>query len=225
MQATRTTRRGGSREWRTKAYAAINICWKQLAGREGSEADREARLSWITEFLDLANPLGSLSDLSDEHLGLVAGELKRLTGYTDPKPIQSYVPRKRAEAGNVVRAHFGQGKSGTQPRPRETVFLSSHEQVYTLDKLQRYLTWSDADVQKYLAKRFPWASAIAASPTLSYKRLTFRQATALVNALLHIAAHRDLKRRTHDDRPVTRAEVENYLKVLKQELDISFRSR
>jgi hypothetical protein len=53
--------------------------------------------------------------------------------------------------------------------------------------------------------------------------LTFRQATTAVNALLHVAAHRDLKLRNGGNKPVGRAEVDKYIPLLKQQLKIDQR--
>lgn len=203
---------GSTAEWRSRAYAAINICWKQMTGG----TDRDERLAWITEFLDRDRPLGSLSDLTDEQLGLVAGEMKRLTGNAPPQRQ----PRRSAAAdGNVVRANFGR-ESNTRPERRETVFLASREQVFTLEKLQEYLGWQDADVQAYLAKRFKWTAAIGKATGFSFTLLTFKQATAVTNALLHIAAHTFLKSSVGDGIKVGRADVAKTIPFIKKELGI-----
>lgn len=203
---------GSTAVWRSRAYAAINICWKQMSG--GS--DREDRLAWITEFFDRERPLGSLSELSDEQLGLVAGEMKLRTGNAMP---QRESRRSAAADGNVVRATFGR-ETAKRPERRETVFFASKEQVHTLDKLQLYLGWPDGDVQAYLAKRFKWAKAIGKAARFSFTLLTFKQATAVTNALLHIAAHGYLKHSVGDGIKVRRADVEKTIPFIKTELGI-----
>lgn len=204
---------GQSAEWRSRAYAAINICWKQMSGGN----DREERLAWIAEFLDLKTELRSASSLSDEQLGLVAGEMKRLTG--NATAPQRRPERSAAADGNVVRANFGR-ESNTRPERRETVFLASKEQAFTLEKLQAHLGWQDADVQAYLAKRFKWAKAAGKPARFSFAMLTFKQATAATNALLHIAAHRYLKVSVGDGIKVGRADVEKTIPFIKKELGI-----
>ncbi|QQS31870.1 MAG: hypothetical protein IPM50_09270 [Acidobacteriota bacterium] len=193
---------------RGKAIAAVQICWKQIS----PDGDRDERLAWISEFLD--REVFSLKDLTDEQLGAVAGEMKRLTGQTAAARSKPARP-VTSVSGNVVAGNFGRGETrpdrSQDDRESQTVFLASDEQVYTLDKLDAYIGWPSDDRAKFLTKRFK---------TTNFRRLTFKQATSATNMLLHIAAHKDLKRRSGADQPVSRTEINKYIPKLKSILSI-----
>jgi hypothetical protein len=175
---------------RKAAIASIQINWKKIS----PDGDRDERLAWIAAFLGIRS-LDSLTDLSDAQLGAVAGEMKRLTGTPASVParhaaFERIVSRDTPNRDNVVSCEFGRPDSQTAGT-RRTIHLASHEQVYTLTKLQSYLEWDEAAVQAFINKRLLRDKFNFG--TFTFRRLTFKQAT---NALLHIAAHRDLKRHT-----------------------------
>jgi hypothetical protein len=216
MAAVRKRAFNGSSKWRNGAYAALNINWKQMYP-DLSEADsREERLAWICEYLGLKN-LRSTTDLSDEQLGSVVGEMKRLTGHGAGDRSVAVVRKPRLQ-GNVVRADFGRSDD-TPIDDGEVVHLASREQVYTLDKLQTHLGWAQRDVFEFIRKRVLRGKARLSGSVPAFHMLTFRQATTAVNALLHVAGHRDLKTR-NGGKPVSRKDLDKYIPILKRELKI-----
>jgi len=206
--------KGNSAAWRPAAYASISANFKKMF----PDADRDERLAWIVEYLGI-KVLASMTDLTDEQLGAVAGEMKRLTGHASQAAQSSAVA---ARSGNVVQGEFGKAAHDAEtetPTDGETVFLASPEQIYTLDKLQQYLKWSPSDVFEFVRKRVLRGNARLTGSVPNFHMLTFKQATTAVNALLHVAGHRDLKIRG-GDRPVSRVEVNKYIPILKRELQI-----
>lgn len=197
---------------RGAAIASIQINWKAMS----PDGDRDERLAWISEYLGCE--VSSLKDLSDYQLGSVAGEMKRLTGQssqpssTRTSRATSTPTRKTAIADNVIEVDFG-GRATTETASAqgETVFLSSPELIYTLEKLLEYIDWPENHRATFLIQRFG---------TDNLKMLTFKNATKAVNAFLRIAAHQDLKKRKGADKPVSRAEVAKYIPMLKERLSI-----
>jgi len=187
--------------WRPAAYASINVNWKKMF----PDGDRDERLAWIGEYLGV-NDLASMTDLTDDQLGAVAGEMKRLTGQPSSK---FQVPGSKS--GNVVRGDFGQHRDSAGGGKSETVFLSSPEMVYTIEKLITYCEWGPQAAESFLYTRYS---------VRSVRMLTFDKAKAVLNQFLHIAAHRDLKKRNGQDTPVSRKEINKYIPLLKQQLRI-----
>jgi hypothetical protein len=225
MSAQRAYKNRPASDSRSKAIASIQINWKKIS----PDGDRDERLAWIAAFLKLPG-LGSLTDLTDAQLGAVAGEMKRLTGAA-PASVPASKPRspfrESENGGTVVEGDFG---SANIHRGVDTsnwsvgcitpTHLASHEQVYTLTKLQNHLEWDDAAAQKFINKRL--LKGKFNFGTITFRRLTFKQATNATNALLHVAAHRDLKRRT-PDKPVSRDAINKYIPELKEVLGIDQR--
>ncbi|MEQ1644690.1 MAG: hypothetical protein ABL959_14675, partial [Pyrinomonadaceae bacterium] len=144
-------------------------------------------------------------------LGAVAGEMKRLTGHTS-QPAQ---PTRQPTIGNVVTGDFGRPQADNgDAQQGETVFLSSPEMVYTLEKLIEYIAWSPDHRVSFLTSRFG---------TANLRMLTFKKAKVAVNSLLRIAAHRDLKRSKGENKPVSRTEINKYVPKLKEQLRIDQR--
>jgi hypothetical protein len=195
-----------SSQSRSKAYAAINICWKQIS----PDGDREERLAWVAEYLGL-DDLESLTDLSDEQLGDVTGELKRLTGSAARRTSQVRQPMSNS---NVLHAEFRRESDGPRSGETETIFLASEEQVYTLEKLDAYIGWMPEERDRFLRKRFKGQN---------FRRFTFKQATAATNVMLRIAAHKDLRLGRADGEPITRVEINKYIPKLKAKLSIDQR--
>lgn len=198
---------------RIAAIAAVQINWKKMM----PDGDREDRLAWISEFL--GQEVHSLTDLTDQQLGAVAGEMKRLTGHTSPTS-QTTPTRLGAVSGvgKVVQGEFGRPSDenlGVQASglvdAHQTIHLASTDQVYTLDKLASYIAWTEDHLNAFLHQRFKCST---------FRMLTFKQANSCTTALLRIAAHRDLKKRKGDDKPVSRAEINKYIPLLKAELRI-----
>lgn len=212
---------GSSASWRNGAIASIQINWKRVHPDLSSDESRDLRLWWIEKYLDLPRELKSMTDLSDSQLGTVAGELKRLTGQTSgssrtsPTGQTSQTRTSEKAVGNVVPFPIGIASADVAPNDQnqagETIFLASHEQVFTLDKLDSYIKWTDEFRKGFLTKRFKCAS---------FRMLTFKQATSCTNQLLNIAAHRDLKIRNDGKGPISRAEIKKYIPILKRELRI-----
>jgi hypothetical protein len=196
---------------RNAAYASISANFKKMF----PDADREERLAWIAEYLGFigTHTLESMTQLTDEQLGAVAGEMKRLTGQSNQRSAVS--PRQKAAAGKVVQGNFG--SPDVQDGDGETVFLSSPELVHTLEKLHAHIGWGMAWTATYLSKRLRTRITF---PPLSFRVLTFNQATRAVNMLLHIAAHRDLKDQRAASEKVSRQEVDKYIPELKRKLRI-----
>jgi len=202
---------------RNSAIASIQINWKAMS----PDGDRDERLAWISEFL--GREVGSLTDLTDYQLGSVAGEMKRLTGQTrqTSQPSRTSTSRttstpSRATAivDNVIEVDFSGRPSSKNLDAKgdgETVFLSSPELVYTLEKLLSYIGWNDDQRIPFMVKRFG---------TENLKMLTFKKATVAVNTFLRIAAHQDLKIRNGADKPVSRKEINKYVPMLKERLSI-----
>jgi hypothetical protein len=193
--------------WRKKAYGAINICFKQMF----PDADRDERLAWISDSLGLSE-LRSTKDLSDAQLGSIAGRLKELTGVASSPRSQVPRPKSGEPQGNVVRGDFGRGSHASESPKGDTltVFLASAEQVYTLEKLAAHIKWTEEQRAEYLRKRYRCTA---------FRMLTYDQAKKVVNAVLHIAAHRNLKIRNGGG-PVSRAETNKHIPILKRELQI-----
>ena len=193
---------------RNAAIAAVQINWKKMS----PDGDRDERLEWISEYL--GREVHSLTDLTDQQLGAVAGEMKRLTG----QPTRQ---RTRANGvDNVVRGDFDRDSANSGRS--STVFLASHEQVHTLEKLRNHMGWNQNDVFEFIKKRVLRGKAKLAATVPNFPMLTFRQATTATNVLLHIAGHRDLKK-LNGGKPVSRTELNKYIPHLKAELRIDQR--
>lgn len=195
---------------RNAAYAAININWKQIS----PDGDRDERLAWISEYL--GREVSSLTELTDEQLGTVAGEMKRLTGHTTgPRAARSpandnvvdFVSGANIHRSTVDDANWS---VGCGPVGNGVAFLATNDQVYTLEKLDKHIGWNADKRSAFLNKRF--SSDV-------FRRFTFDQATKATNALLRIAAHHDLKKR-NGGKPVSRTEINKYIPLLKAELRI-----
>jgi hypothetical protein len=174
-------------------------------------SDREERLAWIGEYLGIKD-LVSMTDLTDDQLGAVAGEMKRLLGLgPGPGPRGGFVRPPIKNGRNVVQGEFGRTRDDAGDGESETVFLSSPELVYTMEKLLGYIDWEPQHKDTFLKARFG---------TANLRMFTFRNATSAVNQLLHIAAHRDLKKAKGEDEKVSRKEINKYIPALKRKLRI-----
>ncbi len=190
---------------RNGAIAAVQINWKKMS----PDGDRDERLAWVSEFLD--REVHSLTDLTDQQLGAVAGEMKRLTG--TPSTV---VSRKFPSSGNVVEGNFDRNDAKLQTPNSQTTFLASEDQIFTLDKLQQYLGWPAESMAGFIRNQLRIVSKA------SFRQLTFKQATKATMILLKIAGHRDLKKR-NGGKPVSRTELNKYIPHLKAELRIDQR--
>lgn len=207
---------------RNAAIAAVQINWKKMS----PDGDRDERLEWISEYL--GREVHSLTDLTDQQLGAVAGEMKRLTG--TQAAVDSRQPQRVRTAsdsdrvpGNVVdinanvhRANVNNENWSVSGEDPTTIHLASHEQIHTLGKLQEYLQWSEDSMAGFIRNHLRIASKA------SFRQLTFKQATKATMILLNIAGHRDLKKR-NGGKPVSRAELNKYIPLLKAELRIDQR--
>lgn len=203
--------------WRKDAYAAININWKQIS----PDGDRDERLAWISSYL--GHEITSLTELTDDQLGAVAGEMKRLTGRSADAPVRiagssSDTSGRNRNPSNVIDGQFGtpeepalRARVPAAPVESEVVHLATPEQVYTLTKLIDHIGWGQVSIGNYFTRRYG---------TAKLAMLTFAKANAATNALLHVAAHRDLKKRKGGDKPVSRAEINKYIPILKEQLGI-----
>jgi hypothetical protein len=201
--------------WRHAAYGSININWKKMNPDLDRDDLRAERLAWISYFLGIPT-VESITQLNDTQLGLVAGEMKRLVGIPSSKfQVPSQKPKAKDQkptAGSVVAfPATAASAAAADSDPGEVSFASSHEQVYTLEKLEAYLRWPAEDMAAFLRKRFKCSS---------FAMLRFKQATSCTHQLLMIAAHRDLKQRHGKDKPVSRAAIAKYIPLLKAELGI-----
>lgn len=195
-------------QWRPAAYASININFKKMLG---DDATREDRLAWIEGYLNMEK-LRSMTDLTDDQLGAVAGEMKRLTGGQTTQRTQPTPTRPPSTTiGNVVRGEFGREPAQSGDGDKETIFLSSPEMVYTIEKLLEYIAWDRAHRDTFLTSRFG---------TTNLRMLTFKKSKVAVNTFLRIAAHRDIKRSKGPDQPVSRTEINKYIPKLKAQLRI-----
>lgn len=188
--------RSMSRQSRNKSYAAINILWKKmrpdLVG-EDKEVNRDERLNWISNFLNL-DGLDSTTSLSDMQIGLLLDEMKRMTGEKQFSNPQLAVSGRRVKPiANVVHL---------------TANRISDEQKYTLRKLAQYIGWSSD-------RRNDWLTARNYPTNIS--SMTFKKATALTMIFLNIAAQKDLKA---DGKPTGRKELAKYIPILKKKLGI-----
>lgn len=199
---------------RNAAYAAISVNWKKMRPDVYNvDESRDERLEWIGKFLGIED-LRSMTDLSDQQLGTVAGEMKRLTGHGARTP--SSVSSARPTSPNVITGDFTREAPDSRPETHdsETVFLSSPEMVYTIEKLLEHIAWKPDHRDHFLRDRFG---------TSNLRMLTFAKAKKAVTTFLRIAAHRDLKIRKGGDKAVSRGEIERYIPVLKRELQIDRR--
>lgn len=210
--------RSMSTQSRNAAIAAIQICWQQMRTDLHGDKDamRDERLAWITSFLRLKNPLESIKDLSDGQIGLVLDEMRNMTGAKAPawSPQQKgkieREHRRLTQIGNVISiADFVSKKPKSAPVESETVFLTSDEQFYTLEKLVNFIGWNDEQTQNFLKKR-------KFAPSLRMQE--FDRATALTMILLNIAADKDL--RAQGKTKISRAMTAKHIPILKQKLQI-----
>ena len=201
--------RSMSPQSRNSAIAAVQICWKQMRPDLHGDKDalREERLTWISNFLQLRRPLESVKDLSDGQMLLVLDEMKNMTGAkSEPKkPIEP--PRQ----GNVVSmiGHLARKSPASIPALTATVFLTSDEQFYTLDKLVNFIGWNEEQTENFLKKR-------NFAPSLKMQK--FDRANALTMILLNIAADKEL--RAQGKTKISRAMTAKYIPVLKKKLGI-----
>lgn len=186
-----------SPESRKRAMAAIQIMWQQMRPdlRGDREALREERLTWISSFLDLKKPIGSVTKLSDGQIGLVLEEMKRLTGNEKPK-----------SAGN---ARFLRPRTSlASPSGAKIIHLATEEQQFTAQKIFDFLGWNVEKKEKFLMERFNCPNV---------RMLRYEKAHSLMMILLNIAAHTDLKAK---GKKTGRAETAKHIKAIKRRLKI-----
>lgn len=192
---------------RNKAYAAINILWNQMRPDlrfENKDAIREERLSWIADFLDLKK-LASTTKLSDQQIGRVLEEMKRMTGQPVQTPQVAPKPKPTGKYGIVgVINNSSSGES-------EFIHCTTPEQLYTLEKLETYIGWTKEWRERYLKPRFK---------RTSFKALEVTQANALMMQMLAIAAQKDLKLIIGNGKPISRDQIRKYIPTLKKKLGI-----
>lgn len=202
---------------RRSAIAAIQICWKKMRPdlAHDKELDRDERLAWIADYLDLKK-LNSITDLSNSNLFDVAGHMKELTGSgkQQHRPARRPVERLKVAGGAEVITFPGNQKKVDPAAAGGTGAEISHtatpEQIYTLEKLQGYLGWSAEGMARFMKQRFK---------TDAFQMLRFKQAHALTMQLLNIAAHADLKK-TNPGSKISRSDTAQYIPKLKRKLQI-----
>jgi hypothetical protein len=188
-------------ESRNSAYAAINILWGKMRPDlkgEGAETNREERLAWMAQFLGWRRELKSTKDLSDQEIGVVLEEMRRMTG-------EAHQPKQKSKSitfGVVESAPSGGA---------EIIHSTSAEQLYALEKLANYLEWDAERIENYLQPRFK---------RRNFRTLKFDQATALTIQMFNIAAHRDLKAKAKDGAKISRTQTAKYIPSLKKKLGI-----
>lgn len=190
-------------ESRNKAYAAINISWKKMRpdmAFADKDEIRDQRLAWMAQFLGLKS-LDSTKDLSDNQIGLVLEEMRRMTGEAKPaSPARPYFKGKALPFGVV---------ESTPSSGAEIIHLASNEQIYVLEKLEAYIGWTTEQRENYLQPRFK---------RRNFRTLIFKQATALTMQMLNIAAHKDLKAQGKEK--ISRAQTAKQIPILKKKLGI-----
>ncbi len=189
------------RQSRNNAYAAIQISW--LAMRpdlrfELKEVIRDERLCWITSFLGLRRPLGSITELSDKQLGFVIEEMKRLSGQA--------VSTKKAESTTEFKKLYNSNFSNNVA---DVVHLAGEAQLFTINKLVGAIGWTEEGFRDFLFQKFRRRSP---------RMLTFKQANSLTMILLNIAADKHL--RAQGKTKITRKMTAEYIPTLKRKLEI-----
>ena len=191
---------------RRHCYAAINILWGRMRPdlhSESKEIVRDERLAWITSFLQLARPLSSTTKLTDGQIGLLLGEMRRMSG------TKSGTKPKHLTDTNVVQiADYKKSSATNKKSDAEIIHLAGDAQIYTLEKLETYIGWTAEQRENYLKPRFGAGN---------FRMLQFKQANALMMQMLNIAAHKDLKA---TGKKTGRAENAKYIPVLKKKLQI-----
>lgn len=167
--ARRHDDRRNSQPARTRMLAAVHVLWHKLRPdlHHDKDQERDERIAFINDVLNLRRPVSSMRSLSDAQLGRVLDELRRremqptLAGYTPPvKP------------------------ASVQPAVAEVIHLATAEQIFAVDKLFGYLSWTDEFREDFVERRFKRRRVSA---------LTTGRAHALIRILLNVACSRDLK--------------------------------
>lgn len=181
---------------RSGMIAAIQIEWKNLRRdlHGDQEALREERLIWITNFLGLKRHLNSITALTDGQLGLVLDELRRLTN----------APRPSAQTAVAKVLPYGEGGA-------QIIHMSSEEQLFTIEKLLKFIGWTEIDKAKYLKPRFR---------ATTERMLTHKQCNSFLMHLLNIAAHKDLKKLLGKDTKISRKMTAEHIPIIKKKLGI-----
>lgn len=193
-----------SSQSRSKAYGKINILWNQMRPDlhfEDKETIRVQRLEWIADFLGLKK-LVSTTTLSDAQIGRVLDEMMRLTGQT-PKTPQTAPKSQPSGIVGVVES--------TATGGAEVIHLATPEQVYTLEKIETHIGWTQEQRENYLKPRFR---------RTNFRTLKFEQANALMMQMLNIAAHKDLRLILGPGKPISREATRKYIPTLKRKLQI-----
>lgn len=203
---------------RNAAIASIQLNWPKIS----PGGDRDERLGWISEYL--GRDVGSLKDLSNDQLGAVAGEMKRLVGGGQrQEAVKTGNGSDRIPAAaNVVDLPADRNPVVTTPGSDfggEISHAASPEQVFTLEKIVDYLNWSQADVFEFIRKRVIRGKERFSVSVPNIRMLRFKQATTATHILLRIAAQRDLKKR-NPGQPVGREAIAKYVPLLKEQLGI-----
>lgn len=208
------------REWRKKAYAAINITWLQIRPDlkfEDKGTIREERLAWVASFLGLKK-LDSTMDLSDEQLGLVLDEMRKRSGTrTFITAAQSLdIHKRQAElvaAGKLKVIELLPKREGNVVNLAQfkKQHYASNEQKYTLIKIINHLGWTDEATRDFLVKR-KFGESI--------EKLAFKKANRLTMILLNSAADKELRRVLPKGEKITRQMTADYIPMLKKKLQI-----
>ena len=189
-----------SEDSRRKAYAKINILWKQMRPDlhfEDKDTIRDERLTWIASFLNLKK-LESTTNLSPRQLGRVVEEMMRLTGQ-QPKPRQN-APKSQPS-----------GILGIVGAGAEIIHLTSPEQLFALEILEKHIGWTPQQRENYLKPRFN---------RTNFRTLKFDQANSLMMQMLTIGAQKDLKLILGPDVKISRRQIRKYIPDLKKRLEI-----
>jgi hypothetical protein len=182
---------------RQKMIAAVQIEYKRANPYlEDKDEQRAARLDFITKLLNLRRPCESITELSDQQLGIVLDELRRQSGQAQP-----------TQSNTNLR--FLQKSENSYSGESEVIHLATKAQVFTLEKLVEFIGWTEEQRTSFMQKRFRCAK---------FAMLTFKKATSVTNILLRIAAQKDLKQRGKTT--CTTAEINRQIEVVKTKLQI-----
>jgi hypothetical protein len=166
---------------RRRLLAAINITWKEIRPDLGSADElREARLDFAATELRIP-PIGSYSELSNSQLSKVLSAMQRERA----QPSLAGCNVRRIQPAQEVADQVSRGT------PAEVVHLASLEQTWAINRVFKYLAWTETGCEAFLRRNFQRNNV---------RTLTPKQARSALTILLHIAASRDIKARAAKER-------------------------
>lgn len=196
---------------RQRMLAKIHLEFPKLRPdlRHSTEDMRLERLAFCEQVLSLRKPLDSMRRLTEKQLSRVIEAIKEKKPQTALPGCGVHHFKREDEQAKVQMA--SQAGCGVEEMKGAIIHLAGTEQVWAINKLAKYLSWSPKGMEGFLQSKYKRNSAGMLSP---------RQANSCLMILFNIAASRDLKAEHGQQVRITRSMIGRYIPQLKRKLGI-----